>query len=70
MSNNNIYSLIVDADLDLKLKEFKRQLKEGEEIVAQSTVEMPDGRTRLVITTKESPKGKRNLLLEELRERQ
>lgn len=66
--SNRIYTLIVDASLDLKLQEFQRQLKEGEEIIAQTTVPLPDGKTKLVITTKEThKKGTKNLLLEELK---
>jgi hypothetical protein len=64
MSKNNIYTLIVDADLDSKLRQFQSSLKEGERIVAQSTVPLPDGRTKLIITTEVPNKG-RNLLLEE-----
>lgn len=65
MAKNNIYTLYVDADLDSKLRQFQSQLKEGERIVAQSTVPLPDGRTKLVITTEVPDRKGRNLLLEE-----
>jgi len=63
--SSRIYTLIVDSDLDSKLRQFQNQLNEGEEIVSQSTVKMPDGKTKLIITTKEVYSKNRNLLLEE-----
>jgi hypothetical protein len=66
MMSNKIYTMMVDSNLDSKLLEFQRQLKEGEEIIAQSTVPMPDGKTKLIITTKEVYNKNKNLLLEEL----
>lgn len=67
--SSRIYTMIVDSTLDQKLREFQGQLNEGEEIVGQSTVKMPDGKTKLIITTKEARNKTKNLLLEELRER-
>lgn len=63
---NKIYTLIVDCNLDSKLQTFQEQLGDNEHIVAQSTVPMPDGSTKLVITTREVRTKIKNLLLEEL----
>ena len=65
--SDKIYTLMVDSNLDSKLKQFQQQLKEGEEIVGQSTVEVPGVGTKLIITTREARKKTKNLLLEELK---
>lgn len=59
---NRIYTIPIDDKLDLRLKEFQKQLNEGEEIIGQV-----QAGNKLVITTKEDKKGKaKNLLLEEI----
>lgn len=57
---DRIYTIDLDSNLDGKLKEFQKQLKEGEQIVHQTAVG-----NKLIITVRENKKGKRNLLLEE-----
>ena len=57
---DKIYTLEIDSNLDNKVKEFQKQLKEGEEIISTTAAG-----SKLIITTRESKKGKRNLLLEE-----
>ena len=63
--SNRIYTLIVDHRLDIKLRELQEGLGKNEEIIAQSTVKLPDGRSKLIITTKEARSKTKNLLLEE-----
>lgn len=61
---DRIYTIEIDSNLDSKVKEFQKQLNENEQIVSTVTAG-----TKLIITTRESKKGQRNLLLEELRNR-
>jgi uncharacterized protein YheU (UPF0270 family) len=56
---DRIYTLEMDMSLDAKVKEFQRQLKEGEEIVNVA----PAG-SKLIITTRESKRKNSKLLLE------
>jgi len=57
---DRIYTIDIDSNLDGRLKEFQKMLKEGEEIVHQTTTG-----SKLIITVRETKKGRRNLLLEE-----
>ena len=58
---DRVYTLNIDSSLDTRVKEFQKQLNEGEEIV--STVTAGD---KLIITTRESKvrHGGKKLLLE------
>lgn len=57
---DRIYTIDIDSNLDGRLKEFQKQLKEGEEIIHQTTAG-----NKLIVTVRETKKGRRNLLLEE-----
>ena len=63
---NRIYVIVVDSNLDNRLKEFQQQLNEEEEIISQQTVETPEGVSKLIITTREDKKEKRNLLFDQI----
>lgn len=54
-----IYTIDVDANLDTRLKEFQKQLKEGEEIIQTTSAG-----NKLIVTTRESKKKNSKLLLE------
>ena len=57
--SNRIYTFELNSDFDKKVKEFEKQLKEGEEIISTQAVG-----NRLIITTKESKVAGKKLLLE------
>jgi hypothetical protein len=53
-----VYTVAIDSDLDVILKQFQQQLKEGEEIVSMAIHE-----NKLIITTKEAKTNNKHLLL-------
>jgi hypothetical protein len=57
---DKIHTIIIDENFDVKLQEFQDNLKEGEQIVSQSTVT-----NKFIIVTREARRERRNLLLEE-----
>ena len=57
---DKVFVLDIDNNLDSKLKEFKGQLKEDQQIVHTTAAN-----GKLIITIREAKKKNRNLLLEE-----
>ena len=57
---DKIFILDIDENLDSRLREFQRQLKESEQIVHTTAAN-----GKLIITIREAKKKNRNLLLEE-----
>ncbi|MBI2449679.1 hypothetical protein HYV49_05275 [Candidatus Pacearchaeota archaeon] len=69
MKQNRIYKIVIDSDLDEKLKNFQENiLSDNEEIVSTSVANIGDAnhpQSVLIVVTKEMPNKNRNLLVEE-----